>query len=149
MKKLVQNIFTILLLIIVFSCSGTIPNNNSCLDINNLMQQQENSWNDGNIDDFMNIYWKNDSLVFIGKSGINYGWDKTITNYKNSYKTKEHMGTLKFKNIICNPINDSSHIVTGKWSLKRNDSIGNINGFYSLLWIKKPDGWKITYDHTS
>ena len=149
MKKLVQNIFTILLLIIVFSCSGTIPNNNSCLDINNLMQQQENSWNDGNIDDFMNIYWKNDSLVFIGKSGINYGWDKTITNYKNSYKTKEHMGTLKFKNIICNPINDSSHIVTGKWSLKRNDSIGNINGFYSLLWTKKPDGWKITYDHTS
>jgi hypothetical protein len=149
MKKLVQNIFTILLLIIVFSCSGTIPNNNSCLDINNLMQQQENSWNNGNIDDFMNIYWKNDSLVFIGKSGINYGWDKTITNYKNSYKTKEHMGTLKFKNIICNPINDSSHIVTGKWSLKRNDSIGNINGFYSLLWTKKPDGWKITYDHTS
>ena len=149
MKKLVQNIFTILLIIIVFSCSGTKPNNNSCLDINNLMQQQENSWNNGNIDDFMNIYWKNDSLVFIGKSGINYGWDKTITNYKNSYKTKEHMGTLKFKNIICNPINDSSHIVTGKWSLKRNDSIGNINGFYSLLWTKKPDGWKITYDHTS
>jgi hypothetical protein len=132
MKKLVQNIFTILLILLVFSCSGTKPNNNSCLDINNLMQQQENSWNDGNIDDFMNIYWKNDSLVFIGKSGINYGWDKTITNYKNSYKTKEHMGTLKFKNIICNPINDSSHIVTGKWSLKRNDSIGNINGFYSL-----------------
>ena len=108
MKKLVQNIFTILLLIIVFSCSGTIPNNNSCLDINNLMQQQENSWNDGNIDDFMNIYWKNDSLVFIGKSGINYGWDKTIKNYKNSYKTKEQMGTLKFKNIICNTINDST-----------------------------------------
>ena len=149
MKKLVQNIFTILLILLVFSCSGTKPNNNSCLDINNLMQQQENSWNNGNIDDFMNIYWKNDSLVFIGKSGINYGWDKTITNYKNSYKTKEHMGTLKFKNIICNPINDSSHIVTGKWSLKRNDSIGNINGFYSLLWTKKPDGWKITYDHTS
>tara|TARA_Y100000385_G_scaffold203354_1_gene210683 strand:- start:271 stop:720 length:450 start_codon:yes stop_codon:yes gene_type:complete len=149
MKKLVQNIFTILLILLVFSCSRTKPNNNSCLDINNLMQQQENSWNNGNIDDFMNIYWKNDSLVFIGKSGINYGWDKTITNYKNSYKTKEHMGTLKFKNIICNPINDSSHIVTGKWSLKRNDSIGNINGFYSLLWTKKPDGWKITYDHTS
>ena len=59
------------------------------------------------------------------------------------------MGTLKFKNIICKPINDSTHIVTGKWSLKRNDSIGNINGYYSLLWIKKHNGWKIIYDHSS
>ena len=97
----------------------------------------------------MNVYWKNDSLVFIGKSGINYGWDKTFSNYKNSYKSKEQMGTLEFKNIICNHINDSTHIVTGKWSLKRNDSIRNINGFYSLIWVKKQTGWKITYDHTS
>ena len=149
MKKLVQNIFTILIIILVFSCSETKPSTNSCFDIYNLMQQQEDSWNSGNIDDFMNIYWRNDSLVFIGKSGINYGWDKTSTNYKNSYKTKEQMGTLKFKNLICNSINDSTHIITGKWSLKRNDSIGNLNGFYSLLWIKKQTGWKITYDHTS
>ena len=149
MKKQLQNIFTILLIIFVFSCSETKPNTNSCFDIYNLMQQQEDSWNNGNIDEFMNIYWKNDSLVFIGNSGINYGWDKTISNYKKSYKTKKQMGTLKFKNIICNSINDTTHIVTGKWNLKRNDSIGNLSGFYSLLWIKKQTGWKITYDHTS
>ena len=113
------------------------------------MQQQEDSWNNGNIDGFMNMYWQSESLVFIGKSGINYGWDKTLNNYKKTYKTKEEMGTLKFKNIICNPVNDSTHIITGKWSLKRNDSIGNINGYYTLLWIKKLNGWKITYDHTS
>ena len=59
------------------------------------------------------------------------------------------MGTLEFKNLICNTINDSTHIVIGKWSLKRNNSIGNINGFYSLIWVKKQTGWKITYDHTS
>ena len=148
MIKILQIIF-ILITILVFSCSRTKKNTNSCFDIYNLMQQQEDSWNSGNIDDYMNIYWENDSLVFIGKSGVNYGWDKTIKNYKNSYQTKEHMGTLKFENIICNPINDSTHFVTGKWSLKRKDSIGNLNGFYTLLWIKKPNGWKITYDHSS
>ena len=96
MKKLIRNIFVILITILVFSCSRTKTNTNSCFDIYNLMQQQEDSWNYGNIDDFMNIYWKNDSLVFIGKSGVNYGWDKTIKNYKNSYQTKEHMGTLEW-----------------------------------------------------
>lgn len=149
MKKLVQNLFAILLAILIYSCSGRKTKLNFCFDIYNLMQQQEDSWNNGNIDGFMNMYWQSESLVFIGKSGINYGWDKTLNNYKKSYKTKEEMGTLKFKNIICNPVNDSTHIITGKWSLKRNDSIGNIDGYYTLLWIKKLNGWKITYDHTS
>ena len=149
MKKLVQNLFAILLALLIYSCSGRKTKLNFCFDIYNLMQQQEDSWNNGNIDGFMNMYRQSDSLVFIGKSGINYGWDKTLNNYKKSYKTKEEMGTLKFENIICNPINDSTHIITGKWSLKRNDSIGNIDGYYTLLWIKKLNGWKITYDHTS
>ena len=145
MKKLTYKIVLISFLIFLVSCKST----NHCNEIYNLMKQQEDAWNNGNIDNFMNIYWKNDSLVFIGKSGISYGWDKTFSNYKNSYKTKEQMGTLKFKNIICNPVNDSTHIVTGKCSLKRIDTFGNINGFYSLIWVKKQTGWKITYDHTS
>ena len=145
MKKLTFKIVLFSFLIFLVSCKST----NHCNEIYNLMKQQEDAWNNGNIKNFMNVYWKNDSLVFIGKSGINYGWDKTFSNYKNSYKTKEQMGTLEFKNLICNTINDSTHIVTGKWSLKRNDSIGNINGFYSLIWVKKQTGWKITYDHTS
>ena len=145
MKKLTFKIVLFSFLIFLVSCKST----NHCNEIYNLMKQQEDAWNNGNLENFMNVYWKNDSLVFIGKSGINYGWDKTFSNYKNSYKTKEQMGTLEFKNLICNTINDSTHIVTGKWSLKRNDSIGNINGFYSLIWVKKQTGWKITYDHTS
>ena len=145
MKKLTFKIVLFSFLIFLVSCKST----NHCNEIYNLMKQQEDAWNNGNIENFMNVYWKNDSLVFIGKSGINYGWDKTFSNYKNSYKTKEQMGTLEFKNLICNTINDSTQIVTGKWSLKRNDSIGNINGFYSLIWVKKQTGWKITYDHTS
>ena len=145
MKKLIFKIVIFSFLIFLVSCKST----NHCNEIYDLMKQQEDAWNNGNIDNFMNTYWQNDSLVFIGKSGISYGWDKTYSNYKNSYKTKEQMGTLEFKNLICNTINDSTHIVTGKWSLKRNDSIGNINGFYSLIWVKKQTGWKITYDHTS
>lgn len=121
----------------------------NCIPIYDLMQDQEQSWNEGSIDDFMNKYWESDSLIFIGKSGINYGWKTTILNYKKSYKNKTEMGILKFKNIICNPINDSTHIVTGKWSLLRNDSLESIGGYYTLIWMKKNDFWKIIYDHTS
>ena len=145
MKKLIFKTFILLSIIFLNSCNSI----NNCDEIHELMKEQEKSWNMGNIDNFMEKYWDNDSLIFIGKSGINYGWKKTISNYKKSYRNKNEMGELKFKNIICNPLNDSTHIITGKWSLIRNDSIGNINGYYTLLWIKKLNGWKIIYDHTS
>ncbi|MDC3134090.1 DUF4440 domain-containing protein [Bacteroidota bacterium] len=145
MKKLIFKIFLFYFVIFLTRCKST----NNCDEIYDLMQEQEESWNKGNIDDFMNKYWNNDSLIFLGKSGINYGWKKTISNYKNSYKNKNEMGRLEFKNILCKPINKSTHIIAGKWSIFREDSIRNIEGFYSLIWVKKDKVWKIIYDHTS
>ena len=121
----------------------------SCEEINYLMYEQEESWNKGNIEDFMKKYWKNDSLIFVGKSGINYGWNKTTSNYKRAYPSRNSMGLLHFNNIKCLPINDTTHIILGQWNISRLDSSKNVGGYYSLMWIKKEDGWRIVYDHTS
>lgn len=124
-------------------------NKDSCEEINYLMYEQEESWNKGNIEDFMKKYWKNDSLIFVGKSGINYGWNKTTSNYKRAYPSRNSMGLLHFNNIKCLPINDTTHIISGQWNISRLDSSKNVGGYYSLMWIKKEDGWRIVYDHTS
>ena len=141
----------ILLLFVVLNCKPSSINNykDSCEEINDLMCEQEESWNKGNIEDFMKKYWKNDSLIFIGKSRINYGWNKTTSNYKKSYPSRNSMGLLHFNNIKCLPINDTTHIISGQWNISRLDSSKNIGGYYSLMWIKKEDGWRIVYDHTS
>ena len=141
----------ILLLFVVLNCKPSSLKNykDSCEEINDLMYEQEESWNNGNIEDFMKKYWKNDSLIFIGKSGINYGWNKTTSNYKKSYPSRNSMGLLHFNNIKCLPINDTTHIISGQWNISRLDSSKNVGGYYSLMWIKKEDGWRIVYDHTS
>ena len=141
----------ILLLFVVLNCKPSSLKNykDSCEEINDLMYEQEDSWNEGNIEDFMKKYWKNDSLIFIGKSGINYGWNKTTSNYKKSYPSQNLMGLLHFNNIKCLPINDTTHIISGQWNISRLDSSKNVGGYYSLMWIKKEDGWRIVYDHTS
>ena len=141
----------ILLLFVLINCK---PNNlknykDSCEEINGLMYEQEESWINGNIEDFMKKYWKNDSLIFIGKSRINYGWNKTTSNYKRAYPSRNSMGLLHFNNIKCLPINDTTHIISGQWNISRLDSSKNVGGYYSLMWIKKEDGWRIVYDHTS
>ena len=64
--------------------------------ITNHMAQQSKAWNTGDVSGFMDYYWKSDSLRFIGKRGITWGWQSTFDNYKKSYPDKAAMGTLKF-----------------------------------------------------
>jgi len=68
-------------------------------EILKVMTDQQTAWNNGNIDGYMQGYWKNDSLLFIGSKGPTYGWQKTLDNYKKSYPNKEKMGILEFSDI--------------------------------------------------
>ena len=42
-----------------------------------LMNDQQTAWNNGDIETFMQGYWKSDSLVFVGKATPLYGWQST------------------------------------------------------------------------
>ncbi len=110
------------------------------------MKEQEKSWNSFDIDGFMKHYWKHDSLKFIGKNGITYGWQKTLNNYKKNYSDKEKMGTLYFANHLIEVLNDSCAIVCGNWKIKRKSE--EIGGNYTLLWKKIKGQWVIVLDHT-
>ena len=64
--------------------------------VRKILSIQQAAWNRGDIDGFMKGYWENDSLMFIGKSGITYGWNKTLNNYKKGYPDTSAMGKLAF-----------------------------------------------------
>ena len=95
----------------------------------------------------MNTYWKSDSLKFIGKDGITYGWQATIDRYKNKYPNKAHMGLLNFEVLVMEYLGDSSMMVVGKWGLKRE--MGDVGGHFTLIWKKIGSRWLIVTDHTS
>ena len=117
------------------------------VEIRALLQKQTESWNRGDLEGFMEGYWKNDSLMFIGKSGITYGWQKTLDNYKKGYPDKTAMGELNFTLIQIKRLSARYYSVVGKWHLKR--TIGDIGGHYTLL-IKKINGnWVVVSDHSS
>ena len=55
------------------------------LSIMKVMNLQQDAWNKGDIDSFMQGYLKSDELVFSGKSGPVYGWENTKKRYYSSY----------------------------------------------------------------
>ncbi|MFP5470855.1 MAG: DUF4440 domain-containing protein, partial [Bacteroidia bacterium] len=105
------------------------------------MKEQEDCWNNGNLECFMKHYWQNDSLEFIGKSGLNLGWQTTLDNYKNSYKNKDEMGVLSFEYLKTKLIDHNTFHVIGKWKLERETIGDTLQGHFSLLWQQKNEQW--------
>lgn len=116
-------------------------------EIQKVMDKQETAWNEGNVEKFMEGYWNNDSLSFVGKSGITFGWKATLSNYKKNYPDKETMGKLAFEIIKRERLGPESYLVIGKWSLQRTKD--NVGGHFSLVWRKINGKWLIISDHTS
>ncbi len=110
------------------------------------MQAQETLWNSGDIKGFMRYYWNNDSLTFIGRKGINYGWQVTLDNYLKSYPTIEKMGQLSFTILEAKVLSEGIVYMIGKWDLKKENPVG---GHFTLLWRKINGIWLIVSDHTS
>jgi uncharacterized protein (TIGR02246 family) len=115
--------------------------------IRKVLNDQITAWNNGNIDEFMKGYWNNDSLMFIGQSGVTYGYQNTLMNYKKHYNNADAMGTLSFDLIKVQRLSPEYYFIVGKWHLKRN--MGDVGGHYNLLFQKINGNWVIIADHSS
>lgn len=132
--------------ITVFSFSATAQNSDEQA-IRKILANQPLYWNKGNIDAFMQGYWKSDSLLFVGKNGPNYGYKKTLENYKKSYPDTTIMGKLSFDILKVEKLSPDRYFVLGKWMLKR--TVGDVGGYYTLLFRKINGQWVIVADHSS
>ncbi len=95
----------------------------------------------------MQAYWRSDSLVFVGKKGLQHGWDSTLSNYQRSYPSQQEMGRLQFNNLKHECLGEQAIYTIGKWSLFRQTD--TLSGHYSLLWRKVNGTWVIVADHSS
>lgn len=112
-----------------------------------VLETQRQAWNRGDIEGFMQGYWKSDSLVFVGKATPVYGWQSTLDRYKKSYPGKAGMGELTFDIIQVKVLDDHNGFMLGGWHLKLGKGAP---GGYFTLWFRKINGeWKIVCDHTS
>jgi ketosteroid isomerase-like protein len=136
--------FLLSCLLVLCSCSCFAQDQEA---IKKVLDDQRLAWNRGDIDGFMQGYWKSDSLMFIGKTAPVYGWQSTLERYKKAYPDKSAMGQLTFDILQVKVLDSSNAFVLGGWHLKRDK---DAPGGYFTLWFRKINGeWKIVCDHTS
>ncbi|WP_199118245.1 DUF4440 domain-containing protein [Pedobacter sp. ASV28] len=112
-----------------------------------VLEDQRQAWNRGDMEAYMQGYWKSDSLLFVGKNGPTYGWQKTLDNYKKGYPDKSAMGFLTFGIKKVEFLGKDKAFVLGSWNLKREKD--EPKGYFTLLLRKIEGQWKVVVDHSS
>ncbi len=115
--------------------------------IHELLRQQAQHWNAGNIEGFMETYWQSPQLTFSSGGQTTRGWQATLDRYRQKYSTKEQMGFLKFDNFEFTRLGPDAALVLGSWHLTRKDDAPQ--GRFSLVFKRIEGDWKIIHDHTS
>jgi ketosteroid isomerase-like protein len=143
---LIANILLVSWAFLLTAC-GTDTGAADRAEILAIMDQQEACWNEGDIECFMEGYWPSDSLMFIGKEGVVYGYDNTLERYLKNYPDRSAMGTLGFDIVELQRLSPDFYHMVGKWQLQRE--IGDIGGHFTLLFRKINGEWMIVKDHSS
>lgn len=136
-----------ILVLTMSSCSGELEQQIAEEEVKLALTEQQDAWNNGDLEGFMAWYTDADDLSFVTAKGVTYGNDNLLERYKKSYPDKASMGRLEFDILEYKSLGDDYAMVIGKWRLFREKD--SPNGFFSLLWQRTPEGWRIINDHTS
>ena len=135
------------ILMAAFACAAPEQTSNSVAEIQSLLTAQQDAWNRGDIDAFMNGYARSAPTAFISEDEVRRGWETVRDRYRVKYSDRAKMGTLSFSDTEVTMLSPDAAVVLGRWRLKRaNDEP---HGRFTLIFKRLPEGWRIVHDHTS
>ena len=117
--------------------------------IQDVLDAQVAAWNRGDLEAFMTGYWHSPELTFFSGKDEMLGWQAALDRYRKRYQAegRDKMGTLSFSEIKIELLGPDSGFVRGRWKLVTSKE--PLGGLFTLLFRKKPEGWRIVHDHTS
>lgn len=136
-----------LLLFVAGSLRANPPADGAEKAIRAVLDAQVDAWNRGDVDAFMQSYWKSDKTEFVGSSGIFRGWQAVLERYHKTYPDRSAMGKVTFSDLEFTMLSSSAALVVGKYHLVRESD--QPEGVFTLVFRKFPEGWRIINDHTT
>ena len=117
--------------------------------IQQVLDTQVAAWNRRDLKGFMDGYWQSPELTFFAGKEVYSGWQAAYERYQKRYQAEgpDKMGTLSFADLKIDLLGPDSALVRGRWKLVTSKE--PLGGLFTLLFKKKPEGWRIVHDHTS
>ncbi|HEX2685914.1 MAG TPA: nuclear transport factor 2 family protein [Kofleriaceae bacterium] len=144
---------TLVLAIVLAACASSAPHTSPFeprdrAAIAAVLGQQIEAWNRGDLPGYMAGYARTPALIFTSGGHIQRGWQDAFDHYQARYATNPAaMGTLSFQIESIDPIGRGGAVVLGHWTLTGSAHPGH--GVFTLVFERRPEGWRIIHDHTS
>ncbi len=120
---------------------------NAVAQIRSVLRAQQDAWNRGDIDAFMNGYARSGSTIFVSEDTVRRGWETVRDRYRKKYSDRAKMGLLTFSDLEITTLGPDAAVALGRWKLKRAQD--QPHGRFTLIFRRLPEGWRIVHDHTS
>ena len=125
--------------------SPTVPTE----EIRQVIVNQQDAWNRGDLEEFMAGYWNSPELTFFSGARESKGWQAALDRYKKSYQSAGHeMGKLEFANLRIEMLGPEAAFVRGEFHLTMSDG-KTPHGLFTLIFRRFPEGWKIVHDQSA
>jgi hypothetical protein len=105
-----------------------------------------NDWNQGNLESFVSPY---DSLsTYMTRSGP-VGKEEMLEHYRRTFFAQgDPVQALRFEQVRVQPLGADHALMTGQYILSGGGHPDH-SGWFSLVWLRTEEGWKILHDHSS
>jgi uncharacterized protein (TIGR02246 family) len=116
-------------------------------DIRKVLSTQQELWNSGDVKGFTAYYTDDTNFV---STQVQHGRAQVLERYLKRYPNRDAMGKLGFDELEVTKLGKDFASVIGRWKLDRSEQAGgNVGGYFTLLFKRTKEGWKIILDHTS
>lgn len=105
-------------------------------------------WNAGDLDRFMGVYA--DDAVYVTGRGLVRGKAAIAETYRKSFAGGGNArGRLSFEQPVFRTIDKSHVLLWARWVLAPAGEAKGESGMTTLLFERRPGGWRIVSDHSS
>ena len=111
------------------------------------LKASADSWNQGNLAGHLAIY--DESVTTMTRNGPR----PTIAAIESSFRTTYFVGdkpkqNLRMESVTIRALSKDSALMTGRFTLSGGE-LPDQSGWFTLIWLRTPTGWKVVHDHTS
>jgi ketosteroid isomerase-like protein len=103
-------------------------------------------WNKGDLDAFVAPY--HPDATFMTKRGPIGRAEMRVAYEKNYFAAGKPKQQLRYEQLATQPIGSMAALMTGRFVLSGGQEKEQ-SGWFTLVWLRTPNGWQVFRDHTS
>lgn len=111
------------------------------------LARSKDGWNEANLAKHVALYV--DSVTFMTRQGPRPGRDRIVESFSGSYfRDGKPIQALAFDRVTLRALGPDHVLMTGNFHLTGGNQAEQ-SGWFTLVWARTAEGWRVIHDHSS